>query len=78
MEGQREVKSTLRWNRLTGLEIGKLEFMIGVNDHYAIDNAELETAERLMELFDDNFDTSLERSNGIIDHIMSLAKTKED
>ena len=59
-------------NRQTGV-------YVGINDHYAIDfNAELETAERLIELLDDNFDTSLERSNGIIDHIMSLAKTKED
>ena len=57
-------------NRRTGV-------YVRVNDHYAIDNAELGTAERLMELFEDNFDTSLERSNGIIDHIMSLAKTKE-
>ena len=58
-------------NRQTGV-------YVGVNDHYAIDNAELETAEHLIDLFDDNFDTSLERSNGIIDHIMSLAKTKEE
>ena len=57
-------------NRQTGV-------YVGVNDHYAIDNAELGTAECLMELFENNFDTSLERSNGIIDHIMSLAKTKE-
>ena len=51
---------------------------VRVNDHYAIDNANLGTVEHLMELFEDNFDTSLERSNGIIDHIMSLAKTKEE
>ena len=58
-------------NRQTGV-------YVGINDHYAIDNAELGTAERLIDLFDDNFNTSLERSNGIIDHIMSLAKTKEE
>ena len=57
-------------NRRTGV-------YVGVNDHYAIDNAELRTAERLMALFEDNFETSLQRSDGIIDHIMSLAKTKE-
>lgn len=51
---------------------------VRVNDHYAGDNAELETAERLMQLFESSFDTSLERSNGIIDHIMSLAKPKEE
>ncbi len=48
---------------------------VRVNDHYAIDNAELGTAGRLMQLFEDNFDTSLKRSDDIIDHIMSLAKT---
>ena len=57
---------------------GRTEVYVRVNDHYAIDNAELGTAERLIELFEANFDTSLERSNGIIDHIMSLAKTREE
>ena len=62
-------------NRISNRQTG---VYVGVNDHYAIGNAELGTAERLMELFENNFDTSLERSDGIIDHIMSLAKTKED
>ena len=56
---------------------GRTGVYVRVNDHYAIDNAELETAERLMELFEINFDPSLERSNGIIDHIMSLTKARE-
>ena len=51
---------------------------VRVNDHYAIDHANLGTAERLLELFENSFDASLERSNGIIDHIMSLAKPKEE
>lgn len=50
---------------------------VGVNDHYAIENTKLETAERLMGLFDGNFETSLQRSEGIIDHIMSLAEKEE-
>ena len=62
-------------NRIRNKQTG---VYVRVNDHYAIDDAELGTAERLIDLFDDNFDTSLERSNGIIDHIMSLAKTKEE
>ena len=56
----------------------RIEVHVRVNDHYAGNNAELETAEHLMELLASNFDTSLERSNGIIDHIMSLAKPKEE
>lgn len=51
---------------------------VGINDHYAIDDANLGTAKRLMELFETSFDTSLKRSNEIIDHIMSLAKPKEE
>ena len=57
---------------------GRIGVYVRVNDHYTIDNAELETAERLIELFEDNFESSLKRSDGIIDHVMSLAKkTKE-
>ena len=62
-------------NRIRNRRIG---VHVRVNDHYAGGNAELETAEHLMELLASNFDTSLERSNGIIDHIMSLAKPKEE
>ncbi len=47
---------------------------VRVNDHYAIDGTQLGTAERLMKLFEANFEESLARSNAIIDHIMSLAK----
>lgn len=57
---------------------GRTGVYVRVNDHYAVDNAELGTAERLMELFEDNFDKSLKRSNDIIDHIMSLAKKTEE
>ena len=57
---------------------GRTGIYVGVNDHYAIDNAELGTAERLIELFEANFHTSLERSNDIIDHIMSLAKKTQE
>ena len=57
---------------------GRTGVYVRVNDHYAIDNAELRTAERLMELLEVNFDSSLERSNGIIDHIMSLATNPKE
>lgn len=57
---------------------GRTGVYVRVNDHYATDHANLGTAERLLDLFENSFDTSLERSNGIIDHIMSLAKPKEE
>ena len=50
---------------------------VRVNDHYANDTAEVRSAGRLMKLLEDHFDTSLQRSNEIIDHIMSLAKAME-
>ena len=46
---------------------------VRVNDHYANDDASPGAGERLMGLFADNFDTSLKRSDSIVDHIMSLA-----
>ena len=42
-----------------------------VNDHYALDNAD--STQGLMELLERSFERSLKRSDGIIDHIMSLA-----
>ena len=50
---------------------------VRVNDHYAIDGTDPGTGERLMGLLESNFDASLERSHGIIDHIVSLAKQQE-
>ena len=47
---------------------------VGVNDHYRIDPADARGRARLMSFLDDNFDASLQRSDAIIDHIMSLAK----
>ena len=50
---------------------------VAVNDHYAGDESEPGSAGRLTGLLEDNFDTSLKRSEGIIDHIMSLGETPE-
>lgn len=47
---------------------------VGVNDHYRIDRDDARGRARLMGFLYDNFDTSLRRSDDIIDHIMSLAK----
>ena len=46
---------------------------VQVNDHYANDDAGPGAGVRLIGLLEDNFDTSIRRSNSIIDHIMSLA-----
>ena len=53
---------------------GRTGVYVRINDHYASENAELRTAERLMDLFERNFETSVARSDGIIDHVMSLTK----
>ena len=52
---------------------GRLGVYVQVNDHYAIDDASPGAGERLIRLLENNFDTSLNRSNSIVDHIMSLA-----
>ena len=56
---------------------GKSGVYVRVNDHYAIDDAGPGAGECLMKLLEDNFDTSLGRSDGIVDHIMSLAGSQE-
>ena len=50
---------------------------VAVNDHYAGDESELGSAGHLIGTLEDNFETSLFRSEGIIDHIMSLGDTLE-
>ena len=57
---------------------GRLGVFVDVNDHYAIDDTGPKAGERLMGLLEDNFDSSLSRSDGIIDHLMSLAVSLED
>ena len=55
----------------------RLGVYVEVNDHYAINDTSPSAGERLMKLFEDNFDMSLRRSDDIIDHIMSLAMSQE-
>ena len=54
---------------------GRYGVYVAVNDHYSIESAESGTAERTVRLFDENFDRSIQRSEEIIDHVMSLATT---
>jgi hypothetical protein len=50
---------------------------VGVNDHYVSGEATPESATRLVGLLEENFEASLRRSDGLVDHIMSLAETRE-
>ena len=51
---------------------GRLGVYVGINDHYTIDDTKTGSVMRLMEVLDDNFETSLKQSDEIVDHIMSL------
>ena len=57
---------------------GQKGVFVNVNDHYVTNKTGSEMAEELMRLLEDNYDTSVRRSDEIIDHIMSLAKSQED
>ena len=48
---------------------------VSVNDHFASGGAAPGDADSLMEVLGKEFKPSLERSEGIVDHIMSLAET---
>ena len=45
-----------------------------VNDHYAVTAADGRPTEHLMDALERNFESSLRRSDGLIDHVMSLAQ----
>lgn len=47
---------------------------VRINDHFAVDSADAGGRTRLISLLEYSFDTSMRRSDGIVDHIMSLAK----
>ena len=73
---------TQRWGRINvtvepsnRIGQGRFGVYVKVNDHYAIDDTSPGAGQRLIRLFEDNFDTSLSRCDGIIDHIMSLAQS---
>ena len=57
---------------------GQKGVFVNVNDHYVIDKTGPGTVEELMRLLEENFDTSVRRSEEIVDHIMSLAESHED
>ena len=49
---------------------------VSVNDHFSEDAESSGSAEKLMEILATVFEGSLKRSEGIVDHIMSLAQSK--
>ena len=51
---------------------------VEVNDHYAAAEAASTGAAELMAILNKRFDESISRSDGIINHIMSLAKEPEE
>ncbi len=56
---------------------GQLGVFVEVNDHYTIDGSSPEAGNELIRLFEENFETSLSRSDAIVDHIMSLRVNRE-
>ena len=53
---------------------GRLGVYVQVNDQYAIRDADNGGGEQLMRFLEDSFEASIRRSDGIVDHIMSLTK----
>lgn len=51
---------------------------VAVNDHYKIDQVSGESSERLLAILADRFEESCRWSEGIIDHVMSLAESRHD
>ena len=49
---------------------GRTGVYVNVNDHYALDSAR--PAEAVIEMLEKHFDESVQRSNRLIDHVMSL------
>ena len=56
---------------------GRTGVYIGVNDHYILADTDPGNATRSMELLESNFETSMNRSEAIIDHVMSLVPNRE-
>ena len=51
---------------------GRTGVYVNVNDHYPRDADQPEAAEAVMEMLENYFDASVQRSNRLIDHVMSL------
>ena len=51
---------------------GRTGVYVNVNDHCPLDADQPGTAEAVMEMLENHFDASVQRSNRLIDHVMSL------
>jgi hypothetical protein len=51
---------------------GRTGVYVNVNDHYQRDADQVEVAESVIEMLEHHFDASVQRSNRLIDHVMSL------
>ena len=58
-------------NRIGG---GRLGVYVQVNDQYAVPDADTGGGAQLMRFLEDSFEHSIKRSDGIVDHILSLAR----
>ncbi len=52
---------------------GRLGIYIQVNDHYVIDSTKADGRAALLAFLEDDFELSIQRANGIVDHVMALA-----
>ena len=59
------------------IDNGRTGVYVSINDHYAIGSADAKGRMQLMGFLGDDFDSSIRRSDDIIDHIMSLASDRE-
>ena len=53
---------------------GKTGVYVRVNDHYVQDGLDSGSAERFMEILEENFEKSMKRTESIINHLMCLAQ----
>ena len=51
---------------------GRTGIYVNVNDHYQFDADQPQATEAVIQVVENDFDASLQRSNALIDHIMSL------
>ncbi len=56
------------------IDNGRSGIYVSVNDHYAANSADAKGNAQLLAFLENDFDSSIRRSDAIIDHIMSLAK----
>ncbi len=58
----------------TRIDKGRSGIYVNINDHYVVGSADANGCKQSMRLLESNFEDSIQRSDTIIDHIMSLAK----